>query len=100
MILCAEVGLQFAKDGDHWRCVEHPGLVMLRGDHYRVWERAFGSVDEALRHLAAREAINPRSAAAPPSGHSVGSSWSRRPAAEVDHSGDRARRASNSLTNR
>jgi len=25
MILCAEYGLHFAKDGDRWRCVEYPG---------------------------------------------------------------------------
>jgi hypothetical protein len=36
MILCAEHGLRFAKEGDHWRCVEHPGLVMLRGDRYQL----------------------------------------------------------------
>jgi hypothetical protein len=38
MILVAEYGLHFAKSGDHWRCVEWPGLVMLRGGRYRVGE--------------------------------------------------------------
>jgi hypothetical protein len=55
MILCAVYGLHFAKDGDHWRCVEYPDLVMLRGlERYRVGERTFGSLDEVLRHLEAR----------------------------------------------
>jgi hypothetical protein len=36
MIFCAEHGLHFAKDGDGWRCVEHPKLVMLRGDRYQL----------------------------------------------------------------
>ena len=31
MILCAEYGLHFAKEGNHWRCIELPELVMLRG---------------------------------------------------------------------
>ena len=49
-----EYGLHFVKDGDHWRCMEHPELVMLRGRRYRVGERTFGSLDEALRRLEAR----------------------------------------------
>lgn len=35
MILVAEYGLHFAKDGDRWRCVEWPGLTM-QGDRYEV----------------------------------------------------------------
>jgi len=31
MIFCAEYGLHFTKDGDRWRCVEYPDLVMLPG---------------------------------------------------------------------
>jgi hypothetical protein len=49
-----EYGLHFAKDGDHWRCMEHPDLLMLRGGRYRVGERTFGSLDDALWHLEAR----------------------------------------------
>jgi hypothetical protein len=54
MIFCAECGLHFAKDGDGWRCVECPSLVMLPSPkRYRVAERTFGSLDEALRYLEA-----------------------------------------------
>jgi hypothetical protein len=52
MIFCAEYGLHFAKEGDHWRCVEYPGVLLLSGsERYRVRERTFGSINEALRHL-------------------------------------------------
>ncbi len=53
MILCTEYGLHFAKDGDHWRCVERPELVMLRGERYRVRDREFASLTEALQALVA-----------------------------------------------
>ena len=37
MISCAEYGLHFAREGDHWRCVEYPDLLMLRDpERYRV----------------------------------------------------------------
>jgi hypothetical protein len=32
MILCAEYGLHFTREGDRWRCVEWPDLMMLRGE--------------------------------------------------------------------
>jgi hypothetical protein len=35
-MILTEYGLHFAKEGDHWRCVEHPDLVMLRGDCYQL----------------------------------------------------------------
>ena len=54
MILCAEYGLHFAKEGDHWRCVEYPDLLMLRGERYPVGERTFGSLDDAPWHLEVR----------------------------------------------
>ena len=55
MISCAEHGLHFAKEGDHWRCVEYPDLLMLRGvERYRVDGRTFLTLVEALRHLEAR----------------------------------------------
>ena len=53
MIFCAEYGLHFAREGDHWRNVEYPDLLMLRVERYRAGERTFGSLDEALRHLEA-----------------------------------------------
>jgi hypothetical protein len=63
----------FTKQGDRWRCVEHPDLVMLRDERYRVGEREHGSLEEVrdeLRHSANRarlqavsqEVANPRSA--------------------------------------
>jgi hypothetical protein len=53
--LGAEYGLHFAKDGDHWCCVEYPDLVMLRGpERYRVGERTFGSLGKALLDLGAK----------------------------------------------
>jgi len=53
-MIYTEHGLRFTKGGDSWRCVEHPDLVMLRGERRRVGERTFGSLHEALRHLEAR----------------------------------------------
>jgi hypothetical protein len=32
MNFCAEYEVRFAKEGDYWRCVDQPDLVMLRGD--------------------------------------------------------------------
>jgi len=52
-IFCAEYGLHFRKDGDHWRCVEWPDLLMLRVERYRVGEREFAALTAALRHLRA-----------------------------------------------
>ena len=53
MLTCAEYGLNFANEGDHWRCVEHPDLVMVPGERYQVGESTIGSLNEALRHLEA-----------------------------------------------
>jgi len=50
-----EDGLHFAKDGDDWRCVECPAVTMRPGERYRAGERTFGSLNDALRHLEARE---------------------------------------------
>lgn len=49
-----ENGLYFNKEGDHWRCVERPALLMLRGGGYWAADLTVGSLDEALRHLEAR----------------------------------------------
>jgi len=60
MIFCAEYGLHFAKDGDHWRCIEQPDLVMLSGpERYRVGGLTLGSLYEAMRHLRVRRGIRP-----------------------------------------
>jgi hypothetical protein len=53
-MIYTEDGLRFAKDSEHWICVEYPDLLMLPGERYRVGERTVGSLDEALRHLDAR----------------------------------------------
>jgi hypothetical protein len=37
-VIFTEHGLHFAKEGDHWRCVEHPELVVLRGECYQLNE--------------------------------------------------------------
>ena len=37
-------------EGDHWRCVEWPGLVMLRGGRYQVEGRKFNTLAEAVAH--------------------------------------------------
>jgi hypothetical protein len=29
-------GLHFRREGNHWRCIEQPDLMMLHGDRYRV----------------------------------------------------------------
>jgi hypothetical protein len=52
VILVAEHGLHFAKEGDHRRHVEYSDLVMLRGDRYQLGEQEFGTLAEALRLLA------------------------------------------------
>ena len=84
MILCAEYGLHFAKEDDHWRCVEYPDLLMLPGpERYRVGERTFASLDEALRHRKASEGTSP-TPVSKASGGSVGISCSCHDAAEVD----------------
>ena len=60
MILCAESGLHFTKDGDRWRGVEHPDLLMLPdAERYWVGGLTFGSLDEAMRHLEGDKGINP-----------------------------------------
>ena len=53
-MILTEYRLHFAKDGDHWRCVEFPEPLMLPSERYRVGERTFGSLDEALWHPEAR----------------------------------------------
>ena len=43
-MILTEYGLRFAKEGDLWRCVEYPELLMLPGpERHRVADRSFGS---------------------------------------------------------
>jgi len=46
-----ELGLHFRRDGDCWRCVERPGLLMPRGGGYEVEGQGFHSLAEAVAHL-------------------------------------------------
>jgi hypothetical protein len=47
--------LQFQRDGDRWRCVEHPDLLMLGGaGRFAIAgkeDTTFGDVQEALARL-------------------------------------------------
>jgi hypothetical protein len=47
-MILTEYGLHFAKDGDHWRCVEWPALTMLPGDRYEVDGQGFNSLAGAI----------------------------------------------------
>jgi len=44
-----ELGLHFTRDGDRWRCVERPALVMLPGDRYEVRGRSYDLLTDAAR---------------------------------------------------
>lgn len=50
-MILTEYGLRFAKDGDHWRCVEYPALLMLWGERYRVGGRTSTTLCEAVRQV-------------------------------------------------
>jgi hypothetical protein len=50
-VILTEFGLHFTREGDHWRCVEHPALVMLPGDRYEVEGREFDTLAEAAQTL-------------------------------------------------
>lgn len=50
-MILTEYGLHSTREGDRWRCVEWPGLVM-RGDRYEGEGREFDALAEVLRHLA------------------------------------------------
>jgi hypothetical protein len=47
-MILSEAGLHFTREGDRWRWVEHPDLLMLRGERYRVGQQEFASVSLAL----------------------------------------------------
>ena len=54
-MIVTEHGLQFQRDGDRWRCVEHPDLLMLGGaGRFAIAgeeDTTFGDVQEALAFL-------------------------------------------------
>jgi hypothetical protein len=54
MIVCAEYALHFAKDGDHWCCVEWPALTMRPGNRYEVDGQGFNSLAGAIRRASQR----------------------------------------------
>jgi len=53
-VILTEYGLHFRKDGDRWRCVERPDLLMLPGDRYTVDGQGFNSLAEAVRQAIQR----------------------------------------------
>ena len=60
-MIVTEHGLQFRREGDRWRCVEHPELVMLGGGGLYALdgdeERTFSDVQEALACLKRNRAV-------------------------------------------
>jgi hypothetical protein len=52
MILVAEYGLHFVKEGDRWRCVARPELVMLPGERFQVDGQGFDSLAEAVAAMS------------------------------------------------
>ena len=60
-MIVTEHGLQFRRDGDRWRCVEHPELLMLSGAGLFVLaseeDRTFSDLQEALACLKKNRAI-------------------------------------------
>lgn len=43
--------MRFRHEATNWRCVEYLDLLMLPGERYRVGDREFVTLGEALRHL-------------------------------------------------
>ncbi len=60
-MIVTEHGLQFRREGDRWRCVEHPDLLMLSGAGlYAIAgdeDRTFSDVLEALACLKRNRAV-------------------------------------------
>ena len=60
-MIVTEHGLQFRRDGECWRCVEHPELVMLGGAGLYALagedDRTFSDVKEALACLRRNRAV-------------------------------------------
>lgn len=53
-MILTEYGLHFAKDGDRWRCVDWPDLVMLPNDPDEVDGQRFDTLAEAVRRAIRR----------------------------------------------
>jgi hypothetical protein len=58
-MILTELGQRFSKDGDRWRCVEPPDLVMLRGGGHEVDGQGFNSLAEALAFLQGASPSSP-----------------------------------------
>lgn len=58
LVILTEYRLHFARqaDGSH-RCVEHPDLVMLPGDRYRLGDREYATLEQAVAYLTGVAAI-------------------------------------------
>jgi hypothetical protein len=60
-MIVTEYGLLFRRDGDRWRCVQHPELLMLGGVGLFALagdeDRTFSDVQEALACLKRRRAM-------------------------------------------
>ncbi len=60
-MIVTEHGLQFRRDGDCWRCVEHPELLLLGGGGLYALageeDRTFSDLQEALACLKRNRAI-------------------------------------------
>jgi hypothetical protein len=57
-MILTEAGIRFTHEGNHWRCVEYPDLLMLRGERYCVGDREFTTLGEAVRHLSGAAAVS------------------------------------------
>jgi len=60
-MIVTEHGLQFHRDGDRWRCVEHPELLMLSGVGLFAIageeDTTYSDVQEALARLKRHSAV-------------------------------------------
>jgi hypothetical protein len=63
-MILTELGLHFTREGDRWRCVAHPDLVMLSSDRYDADGQGFATPFLALldRHRADFVQRNPGAA--------------------------------------
>jgi hypothetical protein len=59
-MILTETGLHFRCDGDRWRCVEYPALVMLPGSGYEVAGQQFDMLAAAVAHQTGAAALPSR----------------------------------------
>jgi hypothetical protein len=52
-MICTELGLTFEREDKHWRCNEHPELLMFPDGHFGI-EGQPGRYPDAATALAAR----------------------------------------------